>query len=186
VVLTSAAGGTPAAGARGRGFSLVEVLIALAILAITLVGVLPLFARSISNNAEGNQLTEVTNRSRLRVEELLSLPFDAPDLEVPVGETVLEVEELYSNAQDRWFLEAEFPADESPSYARQTRVRQFSVSAISEVDLELEDDEALPGGTDPTAVHLKEIEVRVNTGPLSTLNLMGTRKTITLRVLKSS
>jgi hypothetical protein len=65
-------------------------------------------------------------------------------------------------------------------------VRQFSVSALSDVDLLLEDDEALPGGTDPTAVHLKEIEVRVNTGAISTLNLMGTRKSITLRVLKSS
>ena len=186
MVLRSVAVRAGAAGARPRGFSLVEVLIALAILAITLVGVLPLFAKSISNNAEGNQLTEVTNRSRLRIEELLSLPFDAPELEVPLGETVLVVEELFSEAQERWVAAAEFPSDESPLYARQTRVRQFSVSAISEVDLVLENDEALPGGTDPGAVHLKEIEVRVNTGPISTFNLMGSRKTITLRVLKSS
>jgi prepilin-type N-terminal cleavage/methylation domain-containing protein len=172
--------------AAHAGFSLVEVLIALAILAITLVGVLPLFAKSMTNNVEGNQLTEVTNRSRLRIEELLSLPFDAPELQVPPGEQVLEVEELYSEAEGRWFAEDEFPAGDSPSYARQTRVRQFSVTAISEADLELEDDEALPGDADPTAVHFKEIEVRVNTGSISQLNLMGTRKTITLRVLKSS
>jgi len=168
------------------GFSLIEVLIALAILAITLVGVLPLFAKSMSNNAEGNQLTEVTNRSRLHVESLLSVPFDAPALTIPVGETELETRELYSQTEDRWYEEADFPANQTPLYTRMTRVRQFSVTAITDDDLELEDDEALVGGTPPTSVHLKEIEVRVNSGPPSTLNIMGGRKTVTLRVLKSS
>ena len=168
------------------GFSVIEVLLAMAILAITLVGVLPLFTKSMSNNSEGNQLTEVTNRSRLHVESLLSLPFDAPSLTLPVGDTELETRDFFSQSQERWFEEADFPAGETPLYTRITRVRQFSVSAISETDLELEDDEALPGGTDPTALHLKEIEVRVNSGPASTLNIMGTRKNVTLRVLKSS
>jgi prepilin-type N-terminal cleavage/methylation domain-containing protein len=172
--------------APGAGFSLIEVLIALAILAVTLVGVLPLFAKSMSNNAEGNQLTEVTNRSRLHVESLLSVPFDAESLTVPAGQTELETREFYSQTEDRWYDEADFPADQSPLYTRMTRVRQFSVTAIADGDLELEDDEALVGGTPPTNVHLKEIEVRVNSGPPSTLNLMGGRKTVTLRVLKSS
>lgn len=177
----------PSSGSSGSsGFSLIEVLIAMAMLAVTLVGVLPLFTKSLTNNAEGNQLTEVTNRSRLHVESLMALPFDAAALDVPVGETVLEVRELYSQSQERWFEEDVFPGGESPLYSRHTRVRQFSVTAISDGDLELENDEALPGGTDPSAVHLKEIEVRVNTGPPSTLNIMGSRKNVTLRVLKSS
>jgi prepilin-type N-terminal cleavage/methylation domain-containing protein len=173
------------AAAPPEGFSLIEVLIALAILAVTVVGVLPLFVKSISNNAEGNQLTEVTSRGRLQLESLLSLPFDDETLTVPDGETMLETQELFSRSQERWFEEAAFPADESALYSRTTRVRQFSVLAISEGDVELEDDEALPGGTPPGLVHLKEIEVRINTGAPSTLNLMGTRKAITLRVLKS-
>jgi prepilin-type N-terminal cleavage/methylation domain-containing protein len=178
--------GVPAKVRTGAGFSLIEILIALAILAVVAVGVLPLFAKSMTNNVEGNQLTEVTNRSRLHVESLLSLPFDSPQLEVPAGETELETRQLYSANDERWYEEDTFPNDQVPVYSRITRVRQFSVSAISEGDAELEDDEALTGGTDPSAVHLKEIEVRVNSGPPSTLNLMGTRKTVTLRVLKSS
>ena len=171
---------------RARGFSLIEVLIAMALAGLLLIGVLPIFAKSMSNNVEGNQLTEVTNRSRLHVESLFSLDFNAPELTIPVGETALEVEELYSQAQERWFDEASFPAGEDPLYTRQTRIRQFSVAAVDDEDLEFEDAEALPGGSDPSQIHVKEIEVRVNTGPPSTFNIMGTRKTVTLRVLKSS
>jgi prepilin-type N-terminal cleavage/methylation domain-containing protein len=178
---------------RAAGFSLIEVLISLGILSIMLIGVLPLFTKSMTNNAEGNQITEVTNRSRLHVESLLSLPFDAPALTIPAGSVIpvsgepgLETRELFSPSEERWLLPADFPAGETPLYTRITRVRQFNVTAISDTDLELEDDEALPGGTDPTFVHLKEIEVRVNTGAPSLLNLMGGRKTVTLRVLKSS
>jgi hypothetical protein len=66
-----------------------------------------------------------------------------------------------------------------------TRVRQFNMSAISNVDLEFEEDERLPGGTPASQVQIKEIVVRVNTGRPTFLSLMGRQKAVTLRVLKS-
>ena len=38
------------------------------------------------------------------------------------------------------------------------------MSAVSNIDLEFEDDEVLPGGTPSSQVQIKEIVVRVNTG----------------------
>lgn len=167
------------------GFTLIEALIALAILAIVLVGLLPLFAKSMTNNVEASEITEVTARARVRVEELASMPFNAEDLTVPDGETQLLLTHQWSGVDERWYEEASFPAGQTPVYSRVTKVRQFPVSALADGDLELETSEALPGGTSPAMVHFKEIEVKVNSGPATTFNLLGQRKAITLRVLKS-
>lgn len=174
-------------GARDRrlGFSLIEVMIAMALAGLLLVGVLPLFTKSMSNNVEGNQLTEVTNRARLHVEELMAMPIDAEELTVPIGEDELLTVELYSPTRERWIEEISYGADAEPLFTRTTRVRQFNMSALSQTDLEFEDDEALPGGTLPSQVEIKEIVVRVNSGRPTFLSLMGRQKAVTLRVLKS-
>src|SRR4029450_8022128 len=88
----------PVAGARRHhspGFWLIEVLIAMALAGLLLIGVLPLFTKAMWNNGEGNQLTEVTNRARLHVEELTALPVDAEELTVPNGEDALVTIEMY-------------------------------------------------------------------------------------------
>jgi prepilin-type N-terminal cleavage/methylation domain-containing protein len=172
-------------GGAHPGFSLVEILIAMALAGLLLVGVLPLFTKSMSNNVEGNQLTEVTNRARLHVEELMAMPVDAEDLTVPDGEDQLVTVEMFSPSQERWIDEIQFAADEQPLFTRTTRVRQFNMSAVSNIDLEFEDDEVLPGGTPASQVQIKEIVVRVNTGRPTFLSLMGRQKAVTLRVLKS-
>ena len=174
-----------AARSRENGFSLIEVLIAMALTGLLLVGVLPLFTKSMSNNVEGNQLTEVTNRARLRVEELTALPLDAEELTVPNGDDELVTIELYSPAEKRWIEQAQFPAGEEPLFTRTTRVRQFNMSALSSTDLEFEEDEVLPGGSPASEVEIKEIVVRVNSGRPSLLGIMGRQKAVTLRVLKA-
>jgi prepilin-type N-terminal cleavage/methylation domain-containing protein len=172
--------------ARERsGFSLIEVLIAMALAGLLLIGVLPLFTKSMTNNVEGNQLTEVTNNARLHVEELMAMPIGAEELTVPDGENELLTVEMFSPTQERWIDETQFGADEQPLFTRMTRVRQFDMSAVSNIDLEFEDHEVLPGGTPASQVHIKEITVRVNTGRPTFLSLMGRQKAVTLRVLKS-
>jgi prepilin-type N-terminal cleavage/methylation domain-containing protein len=166
------------------GFSLIEVLIAMALAGLLLIGVLPLFTKSMSNNVEGNQLTEVTNRARLHVEELMAMPIDAEELTVPDGDDMLQTIELFSPTEQRWIEEDDFGTGPA-LYTRVTRVRQFNMSAVNQTDLEFEDDEVLPGGTPAGQVSIKEIVVRVNTGRPSFLNLMGRQKAVTLRVLKS-
>ena len=77
--------GAPAAA----GFSLIEVLIAMGLAGLLMIGVLPLFTKSMANNVKGNQLTEVTNRARLHLEELMAMPVDAEELTVPDGDNEL-------------------------------------------------------------------------------------------------
>jgi prepilin-type N-terminal cleavage/methylation domain-containing protein len=167
------------------GFTLIEMLIAMALMAILMVGVLPMFAKSMSNNVEGNQLTEVTNRARLRLEELMAMPITAEELEVPAGEIELVVTEMWSEQSQRWIEEDLFPADEEVVFTRSTRVRQFNMSAINNLDPEFDEIEALPGGAPTNQVHIKEILVRVNSGRPTLLSMLGRNKAITLRALKS-
>jgi type II secretory pathway pseudopilin PulG len=174
----------PTTGAAG--FSLIEVLIAMGLTGLLMIGVLPLFTKSMSNNVEGNQLTEVTNRARMHIEELMALPIDAEELTVPDGDQALVQIDLYSPTEDRWIDEDEYPdGGTEPLYTRRTLVRQFNMSAVSNVDLTFDDDEVLPGGTPSSQVEIKEIVVRVNTGRPTLLNLMGRQKAVTLRVMKS-
>ena len=167
------------------GFSLIEVLIAMALAGMLLVGVLPMFAKSMSNNVEGNQLTEVTNRARLHVEELMALPIDALELTVPDGEEELVRTDLWSKAEERWIEESAWASADEPLFSRTTRVRQFNMDALSGADLEFEADEVLPGGTPASQVQIKEIVVRVNSGRPTFLSTMGRQKAVTLRVLKA-
>jgi prepilin-type N-terminal cleavage/methylation domain-containing protein len=169
----------------GLGFSLVEVMIAMALAGLLLIGVLPLFTKSMSNNVEGNQLTEVTNRARLHIEELMALPIDADELTVPNGEDRLLTVEMFSPTRKRWIKEADYGSDVDPLFTRTTRVRQFNMSALSQTDLEFADDEVLPGGTPASQVEIKEIVVRVNSGRPTFLSIMGRQKAVTLRVMKS-
>ena len=159
----------------------------MALAGLLLIGVLPLFTKSMSNNVEGNQLTEVTNRARLHLEELMAMPIDAEELTVPDGE---------DRAGDRRAVLAHRASggsrrplpgvDAEPLFTRTTRVRQFNMSAVSNIDLEFEERRGAAGRHAGDArCEIKEIVVRVNTGRPTFLSLMGRQKAVTLRVLKS-
>ena len=64
---------------------------------------------------------------------------------------------------------------------RTTTVRQYSVDALADGNLTV--DEALPGGTDPIYIHLKEVRIQLNSTRLS--DGLGPAKQVTMRVLKS-
>ena len=126
-------GGPPWPPCRGAGFTFIEVLISVALLSFLVIGILPLFVRSMRSNAEGRDLTESTNRARLHAEELFELPFDAEELTLTAG-TELLTEEKYSQAQQRWLPATGFPVGERPLYHRTTRVRQFGTDAVGDGD----------------------------------------------------
>ncbi len=167
------------------GFTLIEMLLAMALMGVMMVGVLPLFTKAMSNNVEGSQLTEVTNRARLHLEELMAMPVDGEDLTVPDGDNELLISHVWSVSEERWIEGTTLPGGEEPAFSRVTRVRQFNMSAINNIDLEFEEDERLVGGAPSGQVHIKEIVVRVNSGRPTLLNLLGRSKSVTLRVLKS-
>jgi Tfp pilus assembly protein PilV len=65
--------------------SLVEVLIALTILAFALLGLMPLFAGAVKTAASANQLTNANTLVREKFEELSGYPRDDARLAVPAG-----------------------------------------------------------------------------------------------------
>lgn len=73
------------ARADERGMSLIEVLIALTILAFALLGLMPLFAGAVKTAASANQLTNANTLAREKLEELSGYPRDDVRLSVPVG-----------------------------------------------------------------------------------------------------
>ena len=89
-------------GITERGLSIVEVMIAAALLLIIALGILPLFSRSIISNRQGLDSTEVSNMARTQMEEYVQLPFNHQMLTVPDGSEVLVVEQHYSEKDDKW------------------------------------------------------------------------------------
>jgi prepilin-type N-terminal cleavage/methylation domain-containing protein len=62
------------ARADERGMSLIEVLIALTILAFALLGLMPLFAGAVKTSASANQLSNANTLAREKLEELAGYP----------------------------------------------------------------------------------------------------------------
>ncbi|MEO6193838.1 MAG: prepilin-type N-terminal cleavage/methylation domain-containing protein [Thermoanaerobaculia bacterium] len=173
----------PAGRHGAAGFSIIEALIAAAILLIIALGLLPLFTRSINDNVSGNDATQATNGSRTQVEELLNVPFNNDRMEVPAGATNSEVKTSYTpgaldktgDTDEGWWAD---PAGHGTVLWRRTsEVRQYTVSDLDDRYL----DDPKPGGTEATFVHFKEVTVTV-ANPKK--NLFGNGQGITLKVIK--
>lgn len=183
---------------RHRGMSLIEVLVAAGLLLIIALGILPFFSNAIKSNNTGHEYTQASNHGKSRVEEAFQVPFNDPALmTVPAGQPALVTQEHYRPDLRRWEPGATpsspLPSDpDSPfgtveiPWTRTTTVRQYSTEAINDEDntaLDLKKSEALTGGTDPVFVHLKEVEVLVEStrtgGPL------GAGKQVLLRTFKA-
>lgn len=62
------------------GLTLVELLIAVALLGIVLLGIAPLFIVSVRSNYSANEYTSIHNLGRDRLEQLMNLPVTNPQL----------------------------------------------------------------------------------------------------------
>ncbi len=168
--------------ARGeQGFSLIEVLIASGILLVVALGVLPLFAQAIVNNRAGADYTQATNYAKSELERLYALPFSSPELAVTTGDQTERVQ-YFSQYQKKWIAGAA-PTADPPLWTRTTTIRQYSLGGIVDLDKDGTLDGPLSAGTPETFVHVKEIEVRVESGRSG--GPLGAGKRITLRVQKS-
>lgn len=183
VVLSHRAGQPRAAGEllnRRSGFSLIEVLIAATLLLFIALGVLPLFTRSMIDNNSGAEATKVANMARSRLEQLYQLPFNSVEMTITGGtENILD---QYFSENDHQWKDGVPPNDGSDlvMWTRVATIRQYAVNALD--DQELDPAEALPAGTDPSRIHLKELEIVVQGLRASTV--LGPAKQITLRGLK--
>jgi Tfp pilus assembly protein PilV len=149
-----------------RGVSLIEVLISLTILMIALVGIMPLFLRSMQSNTLGRQYTQSAQVAASRSEEFFTLPLENAQVAVPAGALQL--------ANDRvWRINPTRPADggkwvdgtlttaanSGNRFGASSIVRQYSI-----IDIEDSYQAVLPlsGSTPAPQVHLRELVLSVN------------------------
>lgn len=171
------------ADAVEAGFSLLEVLIALTIMATAMTGILALYGRAFLDGVQAAQTDEVTARATQYLEDLALLPLDADALSVPRGEDERQEELGWLESQERWVSRSSLPEGYRPRYWLEVRVRQFAVDALSHGGPELEADERLTETEAPNRSHLKEIRVRVRAGVGGIGR--GPRRSITLRLLRA-
>ena len=152
------------------GFSLVETLIAAAILLIIALGMIPLFKRAIDNNALGSDYTQATSYAKTDLEDLLEIPFQSSDMVLASGSpdrtTVRFLQKGIQSGtptiRQDWVAVPDPTPGKTIVWTRTTRVRQFGVAAYD--DGILTDAEALPGGTDPSFVQIQEITTLLDSG----------------------
>lgn len=180
-------GRDPKGRSAEAGFSLIEALIAAAILLVIALGLIPLFTRSIVDNSLGNDATQASNHGKTHLEELLQLPFNNQRLTVPAGGAQLQAVDTFAlgnqnqigDAAEGWWPGA--PTDKGRvAWTRTTTVRQFGIGDLD--DGVLDPKEAKPGGTQPIFIHLKEVEVQMDSS--RQLRLPAGNRGLTLRVLK--
>ncbi len=131
---------------REGGMTLIELLVAMAILAVVILSVIGLFTQSVTLNASGMDYTRVNDLVRDKVEELIGLPFDDPSLVVPDGQDSLVIPDDLNTGGT------------PPLFTRVCEIRQVQLTKDGDVDAEL----ATP--TVATAANLKVMTVTVASG----------------------
>jgi type II secretory pathway pseudopilin PulG len=157
---------------RAAGFSLIEALIAAAIILIIAIGLIPLFTRAMANNVAGADSTFVSTSGQSGIERVFAIPFTNPELTMPgpaATATVPVVENFTQDPKQLGNVDSGWGGTTGlPLWTRSTTVRQYNVtSSLSDNTLDVTD--AQPGSTDPTFVHLKEIEVQLTSARVGVL-----------------
>ncbi len=143
-------------GRRASGVTLVELLIAIALLGFILLGIAPLFLASVKSNYSANEYTSLNNLARDRLEQLMTLPFDDPQLS-PGSHTVNDLPATLPDPQTG------VPPSEVPNPFRRTYwVRQFAIPASALVPANGTFTPTLVTGTG-LVYHYKRIDVTVDT-----------------------
>ncbi|HVR30086.1 MAG TPA: prepilin-type N-terminal cleavage/methylation domain-containing protein [Thermoanaerobaculia bacterium] len=178
LAVTPESGSSAARRRRQSGMSLIEVMLASLLFLTISLGVVPMFTQSMVSNSSGNDSTKAANFARARAEEMLQLPFNHLDLTIEAG-SEKTFQEYHERSTEVW---RPFPIPDGTSveWVRTTVIRQYNVEALEDDTVQIA--EALPAGTDPSLVHLKEIEVQVE--QLGGL-LTSSAKRITVRTLRS-
>ena len=188
----AAAGAGTTSSPRGEaGMSLIEVLIALVLIGVVAIGIVPLFARSVRQNREGGNYTDITNVARSCLEEYLQFEFNAPSLTVPAGSTERMTNQYLDPGTKRWvtYVSPTVPPANA-LYQRSVQVQQFTAG-----DLVLDGslDSPQDGGVPARNIQLKLVRVAVR--PLwggvgggsggGVFDILGKRTPIAIEVLKA-
>ena len=120
--------------ARNAGFSLLEALIAAALVLLITLGIMPLFTHSIIQNVSGKESTVATNYSRSSTEELVPLPLDREMLRPPVSQESKETCQDYDEGTGWDYVTCGAPLVGEPTWIRNSFVQQYSIREIYDAD----------------------------------------------------
>jgi prepilin-type N-terminal cleavage/methylation domain-containing protein len=173
-----------------RGMTLIEVLVALSILAIAILALAPLFTISVKTNASAHQLTNANTLAREKLEELSGYPRNDPRLTVAPGSTAAApaaISGVLTDTTNPWVLN-DLPKWYQPStgkvsyaaaspgaswfsypYSRTYTIEQFDGTLINRI--------TAPGAY---VVKLITVTVRPTLGPFP--GLRSTTQSLYLRV----
>jgi type II secretory pathway pseudopilin PulG len=155
---------------RQAGFSLIETLVAAALLLFIIIGVLPLFARSQMNLVQGNDASNVANATVDVGEQLLSLPFKSQATNLPPGAGTQFVTTDFwlagrvgganghSELGDRWVTDMTPYPNDKALYTRTVTIEQFQVSDLTSDGVL---DTPLDGDASDGQVQLKRITMDI-------------------------
>lgn len=169
---------------REAGFSMIEALIAAGILLIIALGLIPLFARAITDNATGADSTQASNHGKTQLEDFIQLPFNHQELTLAAGDTDRQSAESWAqgtsaigDTDEGWWPGV--PTGRGTIlWTRRTQVQQFSIEDALNGSL----DTPLAGNTQPIFVHLKQVDVVLDSAKQG--GLLGSGSDVTFRVLK--
>lgn len=116
-----------AAGRTERGTSLLEVLIALSLIAIGVVGMAPLFVSSLDTGSAGAEIGTLSTAATARMEILRAKPFQT----LANGGSLLSNMSLFSDlSHPDFFVRWEISDGSSPTGVKKIAVRAVSKSAL--------------------------------------------------------
>ena len=186
------------------GFSVVEALIAAAILLIIAVGILPLFIRSMANTSTGGELSQKVNQAASREEEFY--PYNKTNPLLNWGATTSLITNNYytlgvdrnadlGTATDRGWAGEGWVPDTSRGaieWQRTTRIRNFNITDME--NAALNDSGALPptfpptpmlGNANPDQVSFKEITVTLQSYGSGRMDAINSFNSMTFTEIKT-
>lgn len=170
-----------AAGCRGQlGFSMIEALIAAALIGLVAIGLIPMFTRAMSDNMAGSDYTRVSNYAKSEEEDFARTPYGVMSTEISVGSSSGQKLEYLNPTSLAWVVGSPPAGNTSVVWTRTTTYSQYS---IYDTDTDQSFDYPVPGGTAPTAVQLLQAQVQVKA--ISPIGPEGGRRSTIIRFLKA-
>ncbi|HEV7517976.1 MAG TPA: hypothetical protein VGR07_16880 [Thermoanaerobaculia bacterium] len=176
----------PAGAGAERGFTIIEGLVASAILLIVAIGIIPLFANSILNNSRGSDSTLATNFSKTNIENLQQMPFSNPLLNVPAGQVKLQADDWWKpgnlkiNDPSQGWQVGTPTTGTLNIWTRNTIVQQYGLDDILTNGAPTT---PLDGSTQANFVQLKTITVNVQSSKPG--GILGVGERISLQSIKA-
>lgn len=144
------------------GLSLLEVLIAAALILTVAVGILPIFISASANNMIGREASAVARIAGEDLETIYPMPFHAAPLGVASGTTETTITEAWvptnlAAGEGDWVPESDSYAA-TPLWTRTRTVRQYSLSDLHDNKML---NSPLDGSAPEAFVHIKEVELEI-------------------------